>query len=188
MKKNLLILSLLSLSLAGCGKASQPTITPSSPSVSEQPSISNKDTTSVAPSVSQGSGLEFEPSKTVTSLFSYLDKQAREVENQNGVSYHRDYYFYELGYFANHKVTEKSEDGEAFSNHALFVSGNEKKTTSYDHKDDKDIEEDTYLSLNQREGNIYYSILDYGKGKEKDKASKTTVGNSNQATYQKRRI
>ena len=59
MKKNLLILSLLSLSLAGCGKASQPTITPSSPSVSEQPSISNKDTTSVAPSVSQGSGLEF---------------------------------------------------------------------------------------------------------------------------------
>lgn len=186
MKKNLLILSLLSLSLAGCGKASQPTITPSSPSVSEQPSISNKDTTSVAPSVSQGSGLEFEPSKTVTSLFSYLDKQAREVENQNGVSYHRDYYSYELGYFANHKVTEKSEDGEAFSNHALFVSGNEKKTTSYDHKDDKDIEEDTYLSLNQMEGNIYYSILDYGKGKEKDKASKTTVGNSNQATYQKK--
>ena len=186
MKKNLLILSLLSLSLAGCGKASQPTITPSSPSVSEQPSISNKDTTSVAPSVSQGSVLEFEPSKTVTSLFSYLDKQAREVENQNGVSYHRDYYFYELGYFADYKVTEKSEDGEAFSNHALFVSGNEKKTTSYDHKDDKDIEEDTYLSLNQMEGNIYYSILDYGKGKEKDKASKTTVGNSNQATYQKK--
>ena len=186
MKKNLLILSLLSLSLAGCGKTSQPTITPSSPSVSEQPSISNKDTTSVAPSVSQGSGLEFEPSKTVTSLFSYLDKQAREVENQNGVSYHRDYYSYELGYFADNKVTEKSEDGEAFSNHALFVSGNEKKTTSYDHKDEKDIEEDTYLSLNQMEENIYYSILDYGKGKEKDKASKTTVGNSNQATYQKK--
>ena len=186
MKKNLLILSLLSLSLAGCGKTSQPTITPSSPSVSEQPSISNKDTTSVAPSVSQGSGLEFEPSKTVTSLFSYLDKQAREVENQNGVSYHRDYYSYELGYFADNKVTEKSEDGEAFSNHALFVSGNEKKTTSYDHKDEKDIEEDTYLSLNQMEGNIYYSIWDYGKGKEKDKASKTTVGNSNQATYQKK--
>lgn len=186
MKKNLLILSLLSLSLAGCGKTSQPTITPSSPSVSEQPSISNKDTTSVDPSVSQGSGLEFEPSKTVTSLFSYLDKQAREVENQNGVSYHRDYYSYELGYFADNKVTEKSEDGEAFSNHALFVSGNEKKTTSYDHKDEKDIEEDTYLSLNQMEENIYYSILDYGKGKEKDKASKTTVGNSNKATYQKK--
>ncbi len=186
MKKNLIILSILSLSLCGCTNSSQssPSL-PSAPSVSEQPSASDRVTTSVTPSISQGSGLEFEPSKTITSLFDYLNKQAREEENQSGVSYHRDYYSYELGYYAS-KVTEKSEDGQAFSNHALFLSGTEKKTTTYDYKDDKDIEDDTYLSLNQIEGSTYYFVLDYGKGKEKDKASKVAVSTSNLSTYQKK--
>ena len=181
MKKNLLFLTFLSLSLLGCGKPSESSPKPSSPSEVPSSGTENK-TTSTSPSTSQGGGLDFHAPTTVSSLFDYLDKTGREKENEEGVSYHRDYSSYELSLYSD-RLTEKSEDGEAFSNDALFVSGKEKKTISYDYKDDKEVEEDTYLSLKEVDNGTFYSILDYGKGKDKDKAEKTSIGNSS-LTYQ----
>ena len=180
MKKNLILISLLSLSLASCQGETKN-------SASVKPSASEPKVTEPASSSQSSSQndtkLDFNPAATVTSLFDYLNTTARSKEDADGVSYSRKYSSFELGYYSE-KTTEKEEEGIAFSNDAFLSSGKEKETISYEYQEGKKVSEDTYLSLSQVEGNTYYSILDYGNGKEKDKASKEEVKASNKASYQ----
>ena len=162
MKKNLIVLSLLSLTLISCGNGKD-----SSSSVNKPSDSGNKETEST-PATSQPEQLEFEPADSISSLFDYINTTARESENTSGIIFDRKYYSYEVGY-ASFNVIEKEETGESFSNDTFFKSGKETKTVTYDYKEDKDVSEDTYMTLNQIEGNDYYAIVDYGNGKRKDK-------------------
>lgn len=177
MKKNLIVLSLLSLTLISCGNGKD-----SSSSVNKPSDSGNKETEST-PATSQPEQLEFEPAGSISSLFDYINTTAREAENTSGIIFDRKYYSYEVGY-ASFNVIEKEETGESFSNDTFFKTGKETKTVTYDYKEDKDVSEDTYMTLNQIEGNDYYAIVDYGNGKERDKASKEDVVVTNRDSYQ----
>lgn len=173
MKKQNLILSLLSLTLMSCGAENSETGKRPTEVPSDNANTSESDTT-ILPS--------FEAPKTITKLFQYIDADARVLEAESGTNFEREYRSFELGYYTYH-YTEINEEGESFSNDTLLVSGTEKKTTEYDYKEDRDVEEDTYLTLNQIDGNDYYSVIDYGKGKERDKVSKEDVLVTNRDSY-----
>lgn len=177
MKKNLIILSLLSLTLISCGNGKDSSILETKPSDS-----GNKEPESTL-TTSQPEQLEFEPAKSISSLFDYINTTARETENTSGIIFDRKYYSYEVGYYT-FNVVEKEETGESFSNDTFFKSGKETKTVTYDYKEDKDVSEDTYMTLSQIEGNDYYDIVDFGNGKERDKASKEDVVVTNRDSYQ----
>ncbi len=177
MKKQNLILSLLSLALISCGSESTDT--------GKEPTEAPSDTTTDKGDDNKSDSTipsTFNAPKTITKLFQYVDEEARDFEAGLGTDFDREYKSFELGYYTYNYV-EINEEGTSFLNDTLLVSGTEKKTTEYDYKDDRDVEEDTYLSLNQIDGNDFYSILDYGKGKERDKASREDVLVTNRDSY-----
>lgn len=176
MKKNRIALSLLVLALASCQGGEDSSLKPSDSANTENKETENKTTSD------KENKLEFEPSKTITTLFDYLNTTGREKEKSDGIIYDRAYYSYEVGYYTFNTI-QKEETGESFSNDAFFLYGREIKTTTYDYKDDVDTVEDTYLSLNQIDGNDYYSILDYADGKSKDKANREEVLVTNRDSY-----
>ncbi len=178
MKKNRIALSLLVLALASCqsGVDSSSALKPSDSANTENKGTENKTTSD------KENKLEFEPSKTITNLFDYLNTTGREKEKSDGIIYDRAYYSYEVGYYTFNTL-QKEETGESFSNDAFFLYGTEIKTTTYDYKDDVDTVEDTYLSLNQIDGNDYYSIVDYADGKSKDTANREEVLVTNRDSY-----
>lgn len=179
MKKNLIVLSLLSFALVSCGNDKDSFS--SSSSIVKLSDSENKETES-APTTSQPEQIEFEPADSISSLFDYINTTARETENKSGIIFDRKYYSYEVGYYT-FNVVEKEETGESFSNDTFFKSGKESKTVTYDYKDDKEVSEDTYMTLSQIDGNYYYDIVDYGNGKERDKASREDVIVSNRDSY-----
>ncbi len=178
MKKNRIALSLFVLALVSCqsGGESSSALKPT-----ESNNTENKETESKTTSDKENK-LEFEPAKTITNLFDYLNTTGRELEKNDGILYDRKYYSYEVGYYTFNTI-EKEESGESFDNDTFFSSGTETKTTTYDYKDDVEKSEDSYMCLYQLDGNDYYSILDYASGKEKDKASKEEVQISNRDSY-----
>lgn len=176
MKKNRIAVSLLVLALASCQDATDSSIKPPESQNTEQKESENNTTSE------KKDKLDFEPSKTITDLFNYLNSTGREKENSDGILYDRAYYSYEVGYYTFNTI-QKEETGESFNNDAFFLYGNEIKTTTYDYKDDVDKSEDSYLSLNQIDGNDYYSIIDYADGKSKDKASREDVLVTNRDSY-----
>ncbi len=177
MKKNCIGLSFLVLSLVACQGGGDSSALKPTESANAEKTETTGETTS-----QQKEKLEFEPAKTISNLFDYLNTTGREIENTDGIIFDRNYYSYEVGYYTFNTI-EKSENGESFDNDSYFVYGTESKTTTYDYKDDVDKVEDYYMCLNQLDGNDYYSIVDYDDGKDRDTANKETVLVTNRDSY-----
>ena len=174
-KKTITILSLASLMiLTACGGKGSST---SSSPVSTAPSI----TESSGNSSSNSSGSAVEPSvtfDTISDLYEYLSSEGMKKDIAMGKSYTRENEIFETVLYGTRTTTIK-EKGESFASNTFYAEGTEDVSYVDSELPSQNYEtKDSYQTLRILEDNVFYQVIDYANGKDRDDASKTPYSES----------